>query len=300
MATHKVAVFSLSSTQMEELEEVREQIGTLEALLGQFIVQTTKMMNRMDRDAKRAEQERVALALRVEERTDALQQQISERDESYLSRLEAQTEAFEKQIAQEKQVQLERQEAFNAQISQEKKVRLERQEAFKQELAARKNEFSEEQCQMNKRWGEIANRIGTFAEDIAAPNVLQLAREEYGCENIMPYDPRLTKQHPTDRSREQEYDVIVVSDDYLFLCEAKINPRPQHVDEFLALAAEVTAFYPEYPNREVVPIFSALLLPDKLGKHLTRKKVFGLAMGSETMEVLHYEAVRRKRDRGSA
>jgi len=34
---------------------------------------------------------------------------------------------------------------------------------------------------MNKRWGELANKMGTVVEDIVAPSIPRLAREIFAC-----------------------------------------------------------------------------------------------------------------------
>ena len=34
---------------------------------------------------------------------------------------------------------------------------------------------------MNKRWGELANKMGTVVEDIVAPSIQRLAREVFDC-----------------------------------------------------------------------------------------------------------------------
>ena len=33
----------------------------------------------------------------------------------------------------------------------------------------------------NKKWGELANKLGTIVEDIVAPNLPRIAREYLGC-----------------------------------------------------------------------------------------------------------------------
>jgi len=56
--------------------------------------------------------------------------------------------------------------------------------AFKDEMKAFKDEMREFKREMNKCWGDLANKMGTLAEDIVAPNISGIAREYFGCSDI--------------------------------------------------------------------------------------------------------------------
>jgi len=51
---------------------------------------------------------------------------------------------------------------------------------FKGEMADFKREAEADRRRMDKAWGDLANRLGTILEDIAAPNVRRIAEEELG------------------------------------------------------------------------------------------------------------------------
>ena len=52
-------------------------------------------------------------------------------------------------------------------------------------MLPRRGEFKEEMEEDRKRafkqWGEIANKMGTLAENIVAPGVREIARKCFGC-----------------------------------------------------------------------------------------------------------------------
>jgi len=50
-----------------------------------------------------------------------------------------------------------------------------------EDLHAFQNEMREDRKRMNKQWGDLANRLGTLAEDIVAPNIPRIVRDYFGC-----------------------------------------------------------------------------------------------------------------------
>ena len=45
---------------------------------------------------------------------------------------------------------------------------------------------------MNKRWGELANKMGTVVEDIVAPSIRRLAREMFDCGELRQFWTRMS------------------------------------------------------------------------------------------------------------
>ena len=76
--------------------------------------------------------------------------------------------------------------------------RMEQEGARDREAAARDREVAaRERRAMNKRWGELANKMGTVVEDIVAPSVRRLAGEVFDCG-----DMRLLR-HPRIRQAQR-------------------------------------------------------------------------------------------------
>ena len=165
---------------------------------------------------------------------------------------------------------------------------------FKQEMAEFKDETRQDRKEMNKKWGELANRLGTLAEDIAAPNVRTVATTLFGCASIDIYMTRTMRRSRKDRKKLTEFDALVVCDDYLFINETKSTPRQEYVLDFANKLKDIFDFLPEYEGKTVIPIFSSLHLPEPIVHLLTRHKIYAMALGGETMELLNYEAVRQQ------
>ena len=215
-------------------EEVRDRVSTLEAVLGEFIVQTNKSLRQMNED----------------------------------------TRVFKEEMSE-----------FKEEMRQDRKARDADMQSFKEEVR-------QDRKAMNKQWGDLANRLGTIAEDIAAPNVRTMVAEHFGCREIDSYSVRVMRRSQKDRKRLTEFDVVITCDNYLFINETKSNPQMGYVDDFVKKLQDVFDFLPEYQDKIIVPVFSSLYLSEPIVQRLTEEKIYAMALGGETMELLNYEAVR--------
>ncbi len=217
-------------------QEVSERVSTLEAVLGEFIVQTTKSIKKL------------------EESDQVLREEMA---------------SFRKEL---------------------------RQDQFKRDADTKafREDMERDRKRMNKQWGELANRLGTIAEDIAAPNVRTVATTLFGCATIDTYTVRTERRSRKDRRKITEFDVVVACDDYLFINETKATPQREYVLDFAKKLKSVFDFLPEHEGKTIVPVFSSLHLPEPIVQLLTKHKIYAMALGGETMELLNYEAVREQ------
>src|SRR5690242_20397230 len=75
-------------------------------------------------------------------------------------------------------------------------------------------EMRQWRIQSQKQWGEIAQKMGSFVEDIVAPNIARLAEEHFSLgnkEDEVFSARRLHIQHPGDASRMREFDCVYVT-----------------------------------------------------------------------------------------
>ena len=149
---------------------------------------------------------------------------------------------------------------------------------------------------MNKRWGELANKMGTVVEDIVAPSVRRLAREVFDCGDLQYFSPRVSLKRSDDRSREREFDALYVGTRAVLLNETKSSPRSSDARAFAEFlrSNEFALYFPQYRELPIVPAFSSLSIPADMVTCLTRRGIYALAMGDEAMQVLNLEAVRSR------
>src|SRR6266478_9445996 len=89
--------------------------------------------------------------------------------------------------------------------------------------------------QSQKQWGEIAQKMGSFVEDIVAPNIPRLARNAFRLgsdEDELFSGPGLRIRHPHDAARMREFDYVYATRKGWVVVEAKSDPKLKDVDEF--------------------------------------------------------------------
>ncbi|MGB9683076.1 MAG: hypothetical protein ACPL1I_08855, partial [bacterium] len=87
------------------------------------------------------------------------------------------------------------------------------------EVTRLSKQWEEERREMNKRWGELANKMGTLVEDIVAPNIKGIVERYFGCSDIEDLMVRRRKRNTKDRSKVREFDVIAVCNDKVIINE---------------------------------------------------------------------------------
>ncbi len=166
---------------------------------------------------------------------------------------------------------------------------------FKQEMVLFRDETRREQREMNKRWGEIANKMGTIVEDIIYPSVRRIAREHFGAPEEMEFEGQRLKRRRAAGDR-REFDGVFVWEGHVLLLEAKATVRPEYLaafDEFVRNSA-FFQYFPEYTGRRLIPVFSALALTKQEVAWLTERRLYAVAMGEDAMELLNAEVIEQQ------
>ena len=162
---------------------------------------------------------------------------------------------------------------------------------LEQDREKERQERKKERREMNKRWGELANKMGTLVEDIVAPNIRRVAQELFGINDIVEFSVRRTIYHPTDKSRLKDFDALLIGADAVVLNETKSTVRQSYIEEFIAFIPTVFEYLPEHKGKRVIPVFSSLYIPEHFVRYLTANKIYAMAMGDETMEILNYNDI---------
>ena len=175
--------------------------------------------------------------------------------------------------------------------------RMERDTAdFKQEMRrdreVHRKETSDQIRQMNQKWGEIAEKLGTFAEDIAAPNLKRIAREQFGCGDPDDYMVRRDRKNPLDPSQMFEFDAILVSGQTVFLLESKFTVRMKYLEGLPRLIQNFRTCFPEYTAHKLITVFSSMSIQPDQVKYLTSLGIYAMALGEENMELLNFDELR--------
>src|SRR5438552_18005364 len=103
---------------------------------------------------------------------------------------------------------------------------------FKQRVDQDIAEMRQWRIDSQKKWGEIANKLGSFAEDIVAPNIPRIGHQIFsidGESKDLFSAARLRLQHPQDRSRMREFDYIYATNRGWIVVESNNDPKLKDV-----------------------------------------------------------------------
>ena len=142
---------------------------------------------------------------------------------------------------------------------------------------------------MRKKWGEMAQRLGTLTEDIFAPGIPYLIKKlGYRAKERM-----LDVEYEKDGHCRQ-YDALVIAEDregkeVLFVAEVKSQARSEDFEQLKALLEDLFKFKPEYVNKKIIPILAAFRIPGDLINLANRRGVLLVRMDGEYLEPLNPE-----------
>src|SRR5438552_357564 len=152
------------------------------------------------------------------------------------------------------------------------------------------SEMRQWRVQAQKQWGEIANKLGTFVEDIVAPNIPRIGRQMLrtdGPQEELLAAPRVRVWHPQDSSRMREFDYLYATRGGWLIVESKNDPKLKDVDAFREALAEAKEYFPQYASFPLYPVFASLNVPEHVVKYCTRHRIYALGLGPETMQLLN-------------
>ena len=144
-----------------------------------------------------------------------------------------------------------------------------------------------------KQWGDLANKMGSFVEDVVLPNFPRILKEYFAIEEIDIDDlyPRPKKRHPADRSRRKEFDLVAVTADTVFVNETKSDPTAREFRQFVHDDTSIFEYFPELKGRKLVKIASALYMAPEVVRYLTRHGCYAMMLGEETMELVNFKDI---------
>lgn len=157
--------------------------------------------------------------------------------------------------------------------------------AFKDEMRAFKDETRASNKHANRLWGELANKMGTMAEDIVAPGIPEMLRRLFGVEDPDWY-VRVRRRHRADASRRVEFDVVAWAGGYFLAAEVRSSARPEDLPALLSRFAEVRDFFPEAEGSKVVGALASFYVDASLIRAADREGVLVFGLGGGLLELL--------------
>ena len=159
------------------------------------------------------------------------------------------------------------------------------------ELRAFKDDMRRENREMNRKWGELANKMGTMVEDLVVPSLPRIVREQFGLEIL---DLMVRRKRRLGDGSVREFDGIAVADGYAFVNSTKSTLRNSDVEGLVGEIAEFRKFFPEYDKEKVIGILASLYVEEGLVKYAEKTGFLVLAVGDQLMELKNTPGFRPK------
>jgi len=210
--------------------EIEERVNHLDELMAQLIQTVDRTSKEMQRSYERSQRDMQDF-----------------REEMRLSH-----ENFEREMRQSRERSEREMQEFKAEMRQSR----ERSEREMQEFKA---EMRQSKRDLDRKWGELSNKLGTMAEDLVAPSIPRILKQLTGCTAEIEYSAvRVRKSQP----QNQEFDVVVKCENWVFINETKSNLRPEHLDKFHRLMQRIRDYFPEYQNNQFSGAIASLYVDE--------------------------------------
>lgn len=153
---------------------------------------------------------------------------------------------------------------------------------FKDEVRADQEASRRERIEMNRKWGDLANKLGTMVEDLVYPSLARIVKERFGQE---PRDLVVRFKRRLSDGRREEIDALAVTDELILLNSTKATLRSADVDGFVEQIERFREFFPEYASLPVVGLLATLSVDDSVLRYAERSGFLVAAVGEEVMEL---------------
>ena len=240
----------------------------------------------------------IALEKRVDRLEEAMMELVyqSRKTEMKMGSLAQEMKEFKHEMKEFKQEMKEFKDEmrkFKEEAEKDRKVQREEMKEFKQEMERFKKNMEKDRKQAtrewNKKWGELANKLGTIVEDIISPAIGPVIRKYFHCEPEQ-IAIRIKKRK---KDLRDEFDAVAICEDKVFLFEVKATPRPEYVFEFIKEKVDrFKKLFPELLDKRLYLIFASIRLEKDIINLLTKHKIFGMAYREwEYMDILNFDEV---------
>ncbi|MGQ9608427.1 MAG: hypothetical protein ACUVWN_03940 [bacterium] len=281
----------------ERLETLEDKADTLESALGRFIINTNMYLNRFEKGLEALRDEMKAFKDEMKDFKDemkAFKDEMKDFKDEMLAFKDEMKDFKDEMLAFKDEMKDFKDEmlAFKDEMKDFKDEMLafkDEMKDFKDEMKDFKDETRKDRIEMNKQWGALANKMGTIDEDLIAPAARPVLAKYFKCEPI----DRTIRFTRRIGSESFEVDVLVACEDKVFMIEVKSAPKVEYVEQILQKAEKFKVFFPEYKDKETIPIYASIIFPDEVLNHATRSKLYVMAYREwEYMDILNFDEVK--------
>ena len=134
--------------------------------------------------------------------------------------------------------------------------------------------------QLSTNLGDIGNRLGEFVEQMVAPAVVRVFRDQ-GIEVHAVYPNISAKRNGV----ELEIDLLVVNDGTLIGVECKSKLVEAHIDAHLERLSNLKRVLPIYKDHQVMGAVAGMVVEEKVAKYALTQGLYVLRQNGEQIDL---------------
>ncbi len=170
----------------------------------------------------------------------------------------------------------------NAQAAEKRSQELDRM--FKESAQEAEKRSQRLEKELNKRIGELGDRLGDFAEGFVRPAVVKLFKER-GIE-VHKVLRKIEANNP-QLNLATEIDLLVINGDSCVLVEVKSNVSIDDVNDHLERMDKFKPLFPEYADKKAFGAMAGMVISDNVAKYAYRKGFFVIAQRGDLAVILN-------------
>ena len=156
----------------------------------------------------------------LEERTAVLEDR-TDRLELLLERFMAEVARDREETARAREEDRAAEARYRAEAARSREEEARYRAEDREEAARYRAEAARDRKAMNRRWGKLANKMGTVVQDIVAPSLRRIARDELGCGDERTFSVTMSRVRSDDPHCRHEFDALYVGTQAVLLNETK-------------------------------------------------------------------------------
>ncbi|MBF0228846.1 MAG: hypothetical protein HQK63_04550 [Desulfamplus sp.] len=156
---------------------------------------------------------------------------------------------------------------------------------FKDEMKEFKNEMKSFKTESSKKWGELANKLGTVTEDIVGPGIPSAIQRAFNLEVIDLFIRRKRKMNGIVR----EYDTLAITDKHVFFVDVKSTYRPEYLIDFATTINDFFEFLPDLKEKHLVPVIASFFLDSSIVSNANKKGYLAIHISGDHLNFINPE-----------
>ncbi len=143
---------------------------------------------------------------------------------------------------------------------------------------------------MNRRWGELANKMGTVTEDIVAPGFPLLIERHFG----LSLDDISCRRKVKDKSGNRwEFDLVARSGNIAFIVDVKSDyNRVEYLDHFTQVVLPKAAeLLPDLKECKIIGCIASFRLVPYIIEKASEMGILAISLGGDYLEFCNQEVV---------